>query len=317
MLPLEHAKALNALGAAFRAGGRLDDAASAFRQAAEVSAASGGRREQGAAVFNLGLVERERGRLDDATAFFAQASDLLGTARGAALRELGTLLLGKGEIASATAALDDAVTSHAEVGDELGHGAAANALGLAHLAAGTVGDAIVAFRDALGAYPRTTRPHEFAMVKANLSVAYEQANDLPRARLAARQALNVRDTPAAVTEQARAVLDRHGPVTDDVVVVLADEPADRWPVILREEVVHWTRCDAEGLVDANPSPDLIEAWLGALLELPPDHMQRAIATTLQVADEEFAEAVRAVLPRFHHPQMLRLEAAFGWSSQAT
>ena len=317
LLPLEHAKALNALGAALRGSGRLDEAASAFQQAAGVFASTGERREQGAAVFNLGLVERERERGDDAAACFAQAAELLGAARGAALRELGGLLLARGEIAAATSALENAVSSHAEVGDELGYGATSNALGLAHLAAGSAGDAIIAFRDALGAYPRTTRPHEFAMVKANLALAYEHADDLPRARLAARQALNVAEPPTPVAEQARAVLDRLGPVTDDVVVVLSDEPADRWPVILREEAAHWNRGDAEALVSANPSPDLIEAWLGALLELPPDDMKRAIETTLQVADELFGEAVRAVLPRFHHPQMLRLEAAFGWSSQAT
>lgn len=317
VLPLEHAKALNALGAALRGSGRLDEAASTFRQAADVFASTGERREQGAAIFNLGLVERERERLDEAAACFAQAAELLGSARGAALRELGGLFLGRGDIAAATAALEDAVFSHAELGDELGYGAAANALGLARLAAGRYDDAIAAFRDALGAYPRTVRPHEFAMLKANLALAYEHADDLPRARLAARQALNVPEPPAAVAEQARAVLDRLGPVADDVLVVLADEPRDGWPVILREEVAHWTRGDAETLVSANASPDLIEAWLGALLELPPYEMERAIETTLRVADEQFAKTVRAALPRFHHPQMLRLEAAFGWSSQAT
>jgi tetratricopeptide (TPR) repeat protein len=317
VLPLEHAKALNALGAALRGNGRLDEAASAFRQAAAVFASSGERRERGAAMFNLGLVERQRERPDDAAACFTQAAQLLGAARGAALRELGGLLLERGEVAAATAVLEDAISSHAEVGEELAYGAAANALGLAHLAVGRTDDAIVAFRDALGAYPRTTRPHEFAMVKANLALAYEDAEDLPRARLAARQALSVREPPTAVTAQARAVLARNGPVTDDVLVVLADEPAERWPLVLREEVAQWKRGDAEALVTASPSPDLIEAWLGALLELPPGEMERAIETTLLVADGRFVEAVRAVLPRFHHPQMLRLEAAFGWSSQAT
>jgi tetratricopeptide (TPR) repeat protein len=323
-LPVEHAKALNALGAALRARGRLDEAAEAFRAAVEAFASVGEEREHGAAVFNLGLVERERDRPDDATAHFAESAKLLGEARAPALRELGALLLEHGDVAAAIRTLEDAAALHAQLDDEPGRGAAANTLGLAYLASGRAAEAIAVFREALASYPRTIRGNEYAMVKANIALAYEQVGDLSRARLAARQALTATETPAAVAEQARGVLDRIGSVTDDLAVVLKEEPEERWPAILREEVLHWERADAAAFVDADPSSGLTEAWLGALLELPPEEMQRAIETTLGVLGERtpeerarFETAVRAVLPRFHQPQMLRLEGAFGWSSPAT
>ena len=208
--------------------------------------------------------------------------------------------------------------------DEPGRGASTNALGLAYLGSGRISDAIAAFRDALSAYPRTVRAREFAMAKANLALAYEQAGDLPRARLATRQALSVPDAPDAVRTQVGAVLDRIGAVTDDLVVVLASEPADRHAAILREEIPHWNRTDAGAFVDSDPEPDLVEVWLAALLELPPDELTAAIEATHTAlaerppgARDRFVSSVRAVLPRFHQPQMLRLEAAFGWSTPPT
>ena len=320
-LPAEHAKALNALGAALRGAGRPDEAADVLRTAAEIFESSGQTLEQGAAVFNLGLVHRERGDLERAAASFAQASELLREQRGPAARELGAALLEQGKVAAAIPPLEDAV---ALAPDEAGRGAAANALGLAYLAAGRVGDAVDAFRDAVSAHPRTIRPHDYAMAKANLALAYERTDDASRARLAARQALAVPGAPEPVSAQASGVLDRLGPVTDDVIVVLAAEPPDRWAAILREEVPYWRRREADVFIAAHPSPDVVEAWLGALLELPPDDMEAAIGATRDaLADrpeadrEQFESAVRGVLPRFHQPQMLRLEAAFGWSSPAT
>jgi tetratricopeptide (TPR) repeat protein len=324
LLPLEHAKALNALGAALRGSGRLDEAAEAFGSAAEAFAAATESVEEGAAVFNLGLVERQRGELERAAACFRQAAEKLGPRRGPALRELGVLSLEQGDVEAATATLEDAVAVHAEMGEEPGRGAAANALALAYLGSGRIGDAIATFREALTAHPRTVRAREFAMTKANLALAYEQAADLPRARLAARQALNVPDAPDAVRTQVGAVLDRIGAVTDDLVVVLASEPPDRHAVILREEVPHWDRTDAGAFVDADPEPDLVEAWLAALLELPPDELTAAIEATHAAlaerppaARDQFESSIRATLPRFHQPQMLRLEAAFGWSTPPT
>jgi tetratricopeptide (TPR) repeat protein len=320
-LPVEHAKALNALGAALREAGRPDEAARALAAAADIFASAGRTLEQGAAVFNLGLVQRDRNELEAAAASFAQASELLGPHGGPAARELGALLLERGDVSAAIAKLEDAV---ALASDEPGRGAAANALGLAYLAAGRAGDAVETFRDAVAAHPRTIRPQDHAMAKANLSLAYERSGDAPRARLSARQALAVARTPDPVRTQANGVLDRLGPVTDDLIAVLDEEPPDRWAAILRDEAPHWRREDAGVLLAADPSADLLEAWLGALLELPPEELDSAVAATQRALAqrsgaerERFESAVRAVLPRFHQPQMLRLEGAFGWSSAAT
>jgi tetratricopeptide (TPR) repeat protein len=323
-LPVEHAKALNALGAALRGAERLDEAAGALRAAVEMFASRGQTVEAGAAVFNLGLVQRERGEPEAAATSFTRASEALGEHRGPALRELGTTLLEQGDASAAIPPLENAVALAADAGDEPARGSAANALGLAYLSAGRPADAVDAFRDAVAAHPRTIRPRDHAMAKANLALAYEQAGNMRRARLAARQTLAVPDAPEPVLGQAGAVLDRLGPVTDDLIVVITAEASEQWAAILRDEIPHWRREDADAWVDADLSPDLLEAWLGALLELPPDEMEAAIATTLDaLADraetqrKRFESAVRAALPRFHQPQMLRLEAAFGWSSPAT
>ncbi len=322
LLPVEHAKALNALGAARRLAGDLEAAAGAFERAAKLFAAAGLEQEHGAALFNLGLVRRERDARG-ARDCFRDAIRLLGGASAAAARrELGATLLELGELEEATRTLEEALEL-AERGDAAGYGGAANALGLAHLAADRPARAVEAFRQAAGAHPRSVRPAEFAMAKANLALAYERRGDLPRARLSARQALGLTVTPPPVVAQAESLLTRVGESSNDLRYVLAQEPANRWEGLVREEVVRLSDAtDAERRAEASTwiddsTVELVEAWLGVLLELPPEVMELHVRSALvalserdPAVKERFRDNVSRAAARFHVPQLLRLEETF-------
>jgi tetratricopeptide (TPR) repeat protein len=318
-LRTERAKARNALGAALRLAGRLDEASDAFRAAAADLEGA----ERGAALYNLGLARRAAGDPASAHAAFEQARELLDSP--AVVRELGMTLLEQGELEGAIAALSEA----SEAGDEAHRGAAANALGLACLAKGRPDEAIDAFQRALAAHPRSVRPGDYAMAKANLALAHEYAGDLPRARLAARQAVGVQSAAPAVAGQAALVLRRIGRGDGDLAAVLTGEPRERWPAIVREEVIRWTdaqdkRAELSHWIETLGAPpldvdavDLAEVWLGALLELPPAEMDELVAAARAAADaravEWFRPLVESAAARFHTPQLLRLREAFGWS----
>ncbi len=322
LLPVEHAKTLNALGAARRLVGELDTAAVAFERAAELFEAAGLEQERGAALFNLGLVSRGRDPQGAAECFRSAAGLVAGAADAAVLRELGATLLELGELEEAASTLERALEL-AERGEAAGYGGAANALGLVHLAAGRPKRAIESFRQAAGAHPRSVRPAEFAMAKANLALAHELVGDLPRARLAARQALGVAGSPPPVVAQAEELLNRVGAAADDLRHVLAQEPVDRWESLVREEVVRVSdapvadqRAAAATWIDGS-SVELAQAWLGALLELPPEIMELHIRSALETlherdvqTKERFRADVSQASSRFHVPQLLRLEETF-------
>ncbi|MBA3735225.1 MAG: tetratricopeptide repeat protein [Actinobacteria bacterium] len=322
-LPVEHAKALNALGAALRLAGELDSAEASFERATELFERSSLKQEHGAALFNLGLVRRERDPAAAAECFRRAASILAGGLEAAAARELGATLLALGELEEATPMLERAVAL-AERGDAAGYGGALNGLGLARLAAGETEAAIESFRQAAGAHPRGVRPAEFAMAKANLALAYEQHGYTPRARLAARQALGVAEPPVPVSAQAMAVLERLGSATaEDLRRVLDDEPQESWEGIVREELARSgeapaevRRADAVAWIDGS-SVERAEAWLGGLLELPPERMETLIRSALEALGPRdaavkgrFRSDVTRAAARFHVPQLLRLEEIF-------
>jgi tetratricopeptide (TPR) repeat protein len=331
-LPAEHAKALNARGAALRAAGSFAEAATCFETAAARFEAVELPLERGAALFNLGLVRRELG--EDAVECFRQARALLDADRvpghaAAAARELGAALLAAGAAADALAVLGDAVTLAERARDLPGLGAALNTLGLAQLAEARPREAVEAFVGAVGAHPRSVRPENHAMAKANLALAHERAGEPVRARLAARQALGVPGVPPAVCSTAAAVLERVGPGPGELLDVLDLEPEQRWPVLVREELVRWSEAwpedqamEADAFVDgvlARPAaaPELVATWLGGLLELPPGSMATLVVAALQALrgrraeeTERFRSLVARGCARFHVPQMQRLTAVF-------
>jgi tetratricopeptide (TPR) repeat protein len=333
-LPAEHAKAVNMRGVALRLAGRLREAAAAFGRAAGEFEAAGLGLEQGAALFNLGLVQRELGDRDAAVASLQQALERLDPRRSpleaaAAGRELGAALLELGRLDAARDALEAALALSRRAGDQAGIGAAANVLGLVELAAGDPMKGADAFRTAVAGHPRSLRPGEFAMAKANLAVAWERAGEWARARLAAMQAAGIRAAAEPVLVQARGVLERVGGRPGALLEVLDDEPRDQWPVVLREELARWLDAGREerraeagtwvtGLLQRPAAAaDLAEAWLGTLLELPGDAMDQLIGATVAALGEldaatgaRFRSEVARALPRFHLPQWQRLADSF-------
>ncbi|HEV2820418.1 MAG TPA: tetratricopeptide repeat protein [Solirubrobacteraceae bacterium] len=331
-LPVEHAKAANALGVALRDGGRLEEAAVAFAAAAEVFAGQRLGAEEGAAWFNLGLVRRAQADPGDARACFQRARGLLDrpAETAAATRELGATLLDTGLIDEAVATLQEAVELSDRAGDLHALSAAANALGLALLAAGRADEAADALGQALGNSPRSVRPESYAMVQANLALAHEQRGATARARLAARHALGVPTAPAPVRDQAAAILQWLKADPGDVLAVLDSEPQDAWPRLVRDELAWWL--DAEPTVrrphaaawaarlaaeDNNNADKLAEAWLGAVLEVPPEGTEEAIGALVEGIGglppdqaERGHALVQRALPRFHLPQWQRLERLF-------
>lgn len=339
---LEHAKALMMYGVALREVGRAEAAGEAFARAIQMFGDLGRAPEAAAASYNRGLVLEEQGDAAGAQQALAHARALFlrlpDPARaGMAARELGASLLSCGEVESALTALANAV-SLAERGRDLpGIGAAANVLGLAHLAAADPVAAVQAFSSAVGAFPRSLRPAEHAMVKANLAVAHERVGDAARARLAARQALAVTAADPAVREQAKGLLYRLRTASRaDLLSVLDAEPTDRWPAIVREEALRW--CDAgpaersegvDGFVGAllsrpAESSELARALLAVLLELPPGPYHLLVTAVVQATGARAAQEgeraralVASALVRFPMPQWQRLVASLNAAAVAS
>lgn len=333
-LPVENAKATNALGAALRAGGRTREAAEAFERAASALEAAGLRPEQAAARFNLGLVQRDSGDPASAIESFEQAGTLFEDARlpvqaAAAAREAGAARFAMGDLDWARRSLERSLELADGAGDQAAFGAAANALGLVHLHAGRSREAVETLRSAAAGHPRTIRPEGYAMVKANLALAHEQAGHEAEARLAARQALGTPGAPQPAAEQAAAVLDRLGGGRGDILGLLEKQPPERRPPLVREELAR--------LVDAQPDErlaelgawidgqvargeagvELAEAWVGGLLELPPEALDTVIRSTLEALAARdggrrarFTADVDRAMARFHVPQLMRLKDEF-------
>lgn len=333
-LPVEQAKVTNARGVVFRLTGQLDAAACAFERAAAAFDAAELPLEAGAATFNLGMVHRDRGDVTAAVGCFQEARKRFDphtapAEAAAAARELGAALLISGELEAAQDVLEEAVALADRAGDTAGLGASANLLGLVHLGADRPAAAIDAFREAVGAHPRSVRPGEHAMAKANLALGYERAAVPDHAYLAAVQALGTSDAAEPVRQQAGEVLQRLGDRCGAVLPVLDQEPRERWPSLVREELTRWVdaepearRAECGGWIDgqlARPAMavDLTEVWLGGLLELPPESMITLIRATLEALagrDTEAAESFRSTMSRtvvrFPIPQWTRLKDSF-------
>lgn len=331
-LRLEQAKAATMLGAALRSAGRAGEAAAALAAAAEDFAGLGRPAEQGAALHNLGLVRSDAGDRTGSHAAWARAHQLFldsgqQAQAAASAREHGASLLTTGEIGAAAELLETAGELAERAGDPAGLGAAANALGLARLAHGELTAADAAFRRALGAFARSVRPAEYAMVKANLALTAARGGDARRARLAARQALGVPSAAPPVRAQAAQVLAELPPADDDVVAVLDTEPPDRWPAVLREEVVRLVEAPAgerdvtvraflDGLLHRpGTAYGLAESLLSVVLEQPPRGYERMAAAVVHGCGgrpDADADRLRAVLgsamARFAIPQWQRLAA---------
>ncbi|CAA9480438.1 MAG: hypothetical protein AVDCRST_MAG69-743 [uncultured Solirubrobacteraceae bacterium] len=332
-LGVEGAKATTQLGAVLRLAGEPEPAIALLRAAAEAFADGGEAVDEGAARFNLGMALREAGG-SGAHEAFARARECWERAghlepASAAAREAGTESWAAGVGDRAIAELTDAAELAATAGAAAAEGAAANVLGLVLLEAGRPVDARASLGEAVAAHPRSVRPADHAMAQANLALAHEQAGDALRARVAARQALSVGEAPAPVREQARDVLGRLGDPSGDLPQLLAGEPFERWPALVRSEQARLAEDEeahrhteaqawlAHQLAHPEQGEELAATWLGGLLELPAESLEVLVAdliTALEALGPGDADRLRREfergMARFHPPQMLRLRDTF-------
>lgn len=338
---LEQAKAAVQLGIALRTAGRSEEAMAAFSAADADFAALDQPAEQAAAAYNLGLVQQEVGHTvvarmswDRARALFLAAGYPARAA--AAARDAGASLLAEGEASAAVPLLEEATVLADQAGDQAGFGAAANALGLAQLAVGEPAAAVSVLRRGLAGFPRTVRPAEHAMVKANLALAYERCGSLAHARLAAGQALAVPGAAPPVRAQARQLLGRlsaTGPA--DLLTVLDDADRQQRAAVLREEMLRVVELAAEGrdgvlrgfldglLTRPGSGYDLAEALLQVVLELPPRPYGLLVSAIVAAAagrPEPDSDRLRAVfgsaMARFAMPQWQRLVVSLNAAAEA-
>ncbi len=331
---VEHAKSGMMLGVALRAAGRSADAEVVLADAVGELAAVQQPVEQAAASYDLGLVRHDLGLAPGAHEAWAAARELFVSAgypaqAAAAARDHGGSLLAGGEPADAVPLLEQAVRLAETAGDLAGVGAAANALGLARLACGEPGPAAEALRAAVGAFPRSVRPAEHAMAKANLALAYADAGLRARARLAALQAISMSHADPAVRSQASGLLTRlPGNPAQDLQEVLLDSTQEQWVGVLREEVLRAGELSAAAreavlravldalLAEPGRAYDLAESLLHVVLELPPRGYAQAVTAIVSGAvgrPQEQTDRLQAVLgsamARFAMPQWQRLAAA--------
>lgn len=193
--PVEHARALNAAGAAQRALGARDRAASLFDRAAALLEGRGRDEELAAALNNLGLVRTEIGDPEAAVAVFGRAVGLFDTATPEGRRGLAATLHNRGLAHASTGTiegLEAALADYRRALDDIDIGEAPYHHGLVHHSLGValsvvaglrspqrpddrtgpLEEAILAFEESLVVFSRSDFPYQHALAKYNLGLAW-------------------------------------------------------------------------------------------------------------------------------------------------
>jgi len=230
--PVQHARVLNAAGAAHRGLGDRRKAAELFEKATALFASGGTENERAAAFNNLGLCRTEMGQAAAGVEAFDAAIELFDTytdegKRGvmSTLHNRGQAHTGLGTEEGLEAALADFEEARGMIDPDenpLHHGMVEHSVGVTCSAlakllsdgrSAFLQEAIRAFNNSLQVFTRTAFPYYHALVKHNLGLAYEsQAGtaNLRRALTSFEDALAVFDTRlhADAWKQAFASLER-------------------------------------------------------------------------------------------------------------
>lgn len=283
--PVEHARVLNAAGAAHRALGDVNRAAVLFERAAGLLGEHGRADERAATLNNLGLARTETGASADAVEVFSRAVDLFdrSTAEGrrgwiATLHNRGLARAAAGDEAGLTGALDDfELALQALDANEAPYhyGLVHHSTGvvLADLASirpdgriGLLDRAADEFAESLTIFVRTGFPFQHALAKYNLGVAVAGIGGVDNLRLALacfEDALAALDTRLHQAQRTQAYAR---------LVQVEEQLAARAPAPSR--TAHFT-----ALVAATPDDDrvpLLRDRLLRLLDLPDPHRHAAL-----------------------------------------
>jgi len=201
--PVEHARVLNAAGAAHRGLGNRAKAAELFAQASELFDNSDRDAEQAAAQNNLGLVRTELGDLAGAVEAFDVAADLFDTSTPEGRRGRVATLHNRGQAHAAQgteAGLEAALADYEEARSDLDPDDAPYHYGLVHHSIGTTCSALAtinpeqrrdflleavrAFSESLQIFSRTAFPYQHALAMHNLGLAYASLGGLTNLRRA-------------------------------------------------------------------------------------------------------------------------------------
>jgi tetratricopeptide (TPR) repeat protein len=201
--PVEHARVVNAAGAAHRSLGNVTQAAELFRQAATLLERHGRPDERAAALNNLGLALAAMGQVGEAVEHFTTAVDLFDKTTPDGMRGWSAALLNRGQARSAAgeeaglrAALDDYHEALAEVESSeasyhyglLYHSVGVASMALASLDASAttrlLEEAADSFAESLTVFTRTGFPFQHALAKYNLGYAVERLDGVANQRLA-------------------------------------------------------------------------------------------------------------------------------------
>lgn len=201
--PVEHARVVNAAGAANRSLGDNARAAELFKRSVDLLERHGGGDERAATLNNLGLAKAALGEVPEAVEHFTRAIDLFDKSSPDGLRGWGAALLNRGQAraalgdeASLRAALEDYETALAEVESSeasyhyalLYHSVGVADMALANLvpdeASSLLEEAADSFAESLTVLTRSGFPFQHALAKYNLGYAVERLDGVANLRLA-------------------------------------------------------------------------------------------------------------------------------------
>lgn len=295
--PIEHARVVNAAGAAHRSLGDNDHAGELFRRAADLLDKHGGKADERAAVLNnLGLARAAQGRVAEAVEHFTTAIELFDTGtpggqRGwvAALLNRGQARAAAGDEAGLRAALEDYNLALPEVDSEEAayhYGLLYFSIGVASMglaaavpdeAQGLLEEAADTFAESLSVFTRTGFPFQHALAKYNLGWAVERLDGVTNLRLAlacyedALAALDTRlhapqrDLAFASLMRVEERLNEWAPTpgrAHHFVSLVADAvPEDRVP-LMRDRLLRYLALPSSPRQKALTELALAEYWLG-------------------------------------------------------
>ncbi len=201
--PVEHARVLNAAGAAHRALGNRPKAAELFEQAADLLLDKDRDAERAAALNNLGLARSELGELATAVEAFDAAVDLFDTSTAEGKRGRVATLHNRGQAHAAQGteeSLEAALADYEEARADLDADDAPYHYGLVHHSIGVtcssiaalrpderrefLNEAVGAFTESLVIFDRNTFPYQHALAKHNLGLAYASMGGVANLRRA-------------------------------------------------------------------------------------------------------------------------------------
>ena len=342
--PVEHARVVNAAGAVHRSLGDVNHAADLFKRAATMLERHGREDERAAALNNLGLARAAQGRVPEAIEHFTAAVDLFDPSTPEGLRGWGAALLNRGQARAALgtdeslrAALEDYDLALSEIESSeasyhyglLHHSVGVATMALAALdppnAAPLYGEAADSFGESLTVFNRTGFPFQHALAKYNLGYAVEKLDGVANLRLALvcyEDALAALDPRLHVAQRELAFTSLNrveerlagwaptpGRAHNFVSVVADAPPEDRVP-LMRDRLLRYLALPdptrhkallelalAEYWLGPERARMLIEAELGVLVDLPNEFLRTSLEARLEALKQlgdEAEEAGRAL-----------------------